>query len=272
LVMGKIAENIADIGYMDTLAAGSSPLHRLDPRAKLVTTALFIVAVVSFGKYEVSALLPFLLYPVYLAAQGRLPARYLLKKVLLVSPFAVMVGILNPFFDVGVLLRVGHVGVPGGWVSFASILLRFLLTVSAALALLALTGINSICEGLLRLGAPRAFVVQLLFLNRYIFSLAAETENMTRARALRSAGRRGMRFGVFIQILGHLLLKTLDRAERVYRAMLARGFDGHIRVARFYKIGRAEAAFFLGWSALFAVFKSVNLPVILGQAVTGLLK
>ncbi|OGR69425.1 MAG: cobalt ECF transporter T component CbiQ [Elusimicrobia bacterium GWC2_61_19] len=270
--MSELGASLVDIGYMDTLAAGSTPLHRLDPRAKLLTTALFIVAVVSFGKYEVSALLPFLLYPVYLAAEGRLPARYLFKKVLLVSPFAVMVGIFNPFFDGGVLLRVGHLGVSGGWVSFASILLRFLLTVSAALALLALTGINSICEGLLRLGAPRAFVVQLLFLNRYLFSLAAETENMTRARALRSAGKRGMRFGVFIQILGHLLLKTLDRAERVYRAMLARGFDGHIRVTRGYKIGRRELLFFFCWTALFALFRFVNLPVMLGQAVTGLLK
>ncbi|HNT97759.1 MAG TPA: hypothetical protein PKK31_05795, partial [Elusimicrobiales bacterium] len=105
--MGQLAQNLTDIGYMDTLAADSTPLHRLDPRAKLLTTALFIVAVVSFGKYEVSALLPFLLYPVYLAAQGRLPVGYLLKKVLLVSPFAVVVGIFNPFLDSGVLLRVG---------------------------------------------------------------------------------------------------------------------------------------------------------------------
>ncbi len=270
--MGQLAQNLTDIGYMDTLAADSTPLHRLDPRAKLLTTALFIVAVVSFGKYEVSALLPFLLYPVYLAAQGRLPVGYLLKKVLLVSPFAVVVGIFNPFLDSGVLLRVGDFGVSGGWVSFASILLRFFLTVSAALLLLALTGMNSICEALLRLGVPRTFVVQLLFLNRYLFSLTAEAESMSRARALRSAGRGCMGFGVFIQILGHLLLKTLDRAERVYRAMLCRGFDGHIRVARFSNIGRPELLFCGAWTALFLVFRFVNLPVALGQAVTGLLK
>ncbi len=270
--MGQLAQNLTDIGYMDTLAAGSTPLHRLDPRAKLLATALFIVAVVSFGKYEVSALLPFLLYPVYLAAEGRLPAGYLLRKVLLVSPFAVIVGIFNPFLDTAVLLRAGDLGVSGGWLSFASILLRFFLTVSAALLLLALTGMNAICEALLKLGVPRAFVVQLLFLNRYIFTLTAEAESMSRARALRSGGRGGMRFGVFIQILGHLLLKTLDRAERVYRAMLCRGFDGHIRVARLSRFGRPELLFCAAWTALFLLFRLVNLPVFLGQAATGLLK
>lgn len=270
--MTQLAKNLADIGYMDTLAAGSSPLHRLDPRAKLLTTALFIGAVVSFGKYEVSALVPFLLYPVYLVAAGELPAGYLLKKILLVSPFAVLVGVFNPFFDGRVLFHAGPLAVSGGWVSFASIMLRFLLTVSSALALLALTGINPVCEALARLGAPRPFVVQLLFLNRYIFVLAGEAENMSRARSLRAAGRAGMGLGVFIQILGHLLLKTLDRAERVYRAMLCRGFDGHIRLARPSRIGGREMLFFFGWAALFCLFRFVNLPVMLGQAAAGVFK
>ncbi len=50
--MTKLGKNLVDIGYMDTLAAGDSPLHRLDPRAKLIMTFLFIVAVVSFNKYQ----------------------------------------------------------------------------------------------------------------------------------------------------------------------------------------------------------------------------
>lgn len=270
--MPALSDNLADLGYMDTLAAGSSPLHRLDPRAKLLTTALFIAAVVSFGKYEVSALLPFLLYPAYLAAAGGLPAGYLLKKMLLVSPFALLVGLFNPFFDGRILFYAGPLAVSGGWVSFASILLRFFLTVSAALALLALTGVNPLCAALSRLGAPRPFVVQLLFLNRYLFVLAGEAEAMARARALRSGGRGGLGFGVFAGLLGRLLLKTLDRAERVHRAMLCRGFDGNIPVAGAARPGRREVLFFFGWAALFLLFRRVNLPVLLGQAVTGALK
>ena len=270
--MNELANDLVDIGYMDTLAAGDSPLHRLDPRAKLFTTFLFIVAVVSFNKYEVSALVPFFLYPVFLVFAGELPAGYLAGKILLLAPFAVLVGIFNPFLDRQLLFRLGTLGVTGGWVSFLSILTRFALTVSAALALLSLTGINSICEALARSGVPRPFVVQLLFLNRYIFVLMGEAERMSRARALRSYGRRKLGVRVFTQLVGHLLLRTLDRAERVYKAMLCRGFDGHIRIVRFSKIGSREIVFTLGWAAIFALFRCCNVSLVLGRAATGLLK
>jgi cobalt/nickel transport system permease protein len=115
-------------------------------------------------------------------------------------------------------------------------------------------------------------VVQLLFLNRYLFVLAEEAERMSRARALRSYGRAGVRFGIFIQLLGQLLVRTLDRAGRVYQAMLCRGFDGRIRVARLSRLGRREAAFVLGWGCLFAIFRFVNISLVLGGIVTGALK
>lgn len=270
--MNKPAENLADIGFADTLAAGDSPLHRLDSRAKLFTTFIFIAAVASFNKYEVSALVPFFLYPVFLISAGALPAGYLVKKTLFVAPFAVLVGFFNPLLDRQVLIHIGTFGISGGWVSFLSILERFALTVSSALALFSITGINAACGGLIRAGVPKPFVVQLLLLNRYIFVLTGEAERISRARALRSGGQGVMGAGIFMKLAGQLLLRTLDRAERVYQAMLCRGFDGQIRVAGSSGIGRGEIVFTLGWAALFAVFRTVNLPVMLGQGVAGLLK
>jgi energy-coupling factor transporter transmembrane protein EcfT len=99
--MAQIDSQVFDIGYMDRLSRLDTPVHRLDPRAKLLTTLVFVVTVVSFGKYEISALLPFFLYPVVLAAVGEIPLGYLLKKIAVVSPFAIMLGIFNPFFDRG---------------------------------------------------------------------------------------------------------------------------------------------------------------------------
>lgn len=264
--MNNIGRNLADIGYMDTLASGDSPLHRLDARAKLLVTGLFIISVVSFGRYEVSRLAPFALFPVFLISAGGLPAGYLLKKMLAAAPFALLVGVFNPLLDRQTMLYLGSFGVSGGWVSFVSILARFALTVSAALALLALTGMNAVCEALAALGAPRTFVVQLLFLNRYLFALAGEAGRMERARELRSGGRRAAGLGVFIQLAGGLLLRGMDRAERVYRAMLCRGFDGRIRTVRFSRFGRREILFCACWAALFAFFRLVDLPLILGKA------
>ena len=169
--MGNIESALLNLGYLETLSYQDTPLHRLDPRVKLLTTLVFIIAVVSFGKYEITGLLPFIIFPVVLVAVGNLPPGYLAKKILLAAPFAFFIGIFNPLLDRTVLLHLGPLGISGGWVSFASIMLRFVLTVSAAFILIAGTGLNAVCLALEKLGAPNSFAVQLLFLYRYIFVL-----------------------------------------------------------------------------------------------------
>jgi cobalt/nickel transport system permease protein len=256
-----------DIGYMDTLAAGDSPLHRLDPRVKLITTVVFIATVVSFNKYAVLNLIPFFSFPIILIMLGGLPVRYILKKVLLVSPFAILVGIFNPVFDRSVMCYIGSIGISGGWVSFISILLRFVLTVTTALALIALTGFNSVCIALERFKVPRPFIVQLLFLYRYMFVLSEESERMLKARAVRSFSGRSMRFKTFISLVGQLLLRTMDRAERVYRAMCCRGFDGHIRIIRSLHIDPKDIIFISVWIALFISFRFLDISLKMGELV-----
>jgi cobalt/nickel transport system permease protein len=268
--MAKIDQHFFDIGYMDTLASQQTPVHRLDPRAKLLTTLVFITTVVSFDKYEIAALIPFFIYPVFLCAVGNVPPVYLVKKLILVSPFAVMIGIFNPLIDREILVRMGDLGISGGWISFASILVRFVLTVGAALILIAVTGFYGVCAALEKLGTPRVFVVQLMFLYRYLFVLVDEASRLVRARSLRSFGAGGG-FKAFGSLVGHLLLRTLDRAQRIYLAMCCRGFDGKIHVMKPLKFGPLEIGFIGGWLAFFLAMRLYNLPAALGRAVTELL-
>ncbi|MFH1762057.1 MAG: cobalt ECF transporter T component CbiQ [bacterium] len=267
--MNNIGKNYFDIGYMDTLARGDSWLHRLDPRAKLITTLLFIMAVVSFGKYTIWAFIPFFVYPVFLIAAGGLPGGYLFKKVLLVSPFAILLGIFNPLIDREIVLHIGTIGISGGWVSFISVLLRFVLTVTGALLLVALTGFNPVCEALRKLGVPKPFVIQLMFFYRYIFVLTDEAERMVRARAMRTFKSGAMGFKTFIPLIGHLLLRTLDRAERIYLAMRSRGFDGQVRIIKSMKIRRQEIIFTMGWIVAFALFRGINIQMKIGELLIG---
>jgi cobalt/nickel transport system permease protein len=263
----KIDSAAFDLGAMDGLANRDTPIHRLDPRAKVLTSIVFIVCVVSFGRYEVSGLMPFFVYPLAMMALGNLPLRMIARKVLMVSPFALLIGIFNPLIDQEVLLRIGPVNISGGWISFASIILRFLLTVGAALILIATTGFNSVCMALERMGVPRVFVMQLLFLYRYLFVLADEGSRMMRARSLRSFQGRGTGMRVFGSMAGSLLLRTLDRAQRIHLSMLCRGFDGTVRLLKSMRIGRKEIAFVLGWSALFLGMRMIQLPRIVGQVI-----
>lgn len=270
--MAGIQSSLFDLSRFDALSRLDTPIHRLDPRVKVLTTMVFIVAVVSFDKYRVSALLPFVLYPVVLIALGDLPLRYLAGKVCLALPFAFFIGMFNPLLDREVLVRVGPVAIAGGWVSFASILIRFALTVTAALALVATTGIYGLCRALDRLGLPRAFTVQLLFLYRYLFVLVEEASRMHQARSLRSFGTRGTGLRVYASMIGQLLLRTLDRAQRVHTAMLCRGFDGEVRVLRNSSITKKDILFFCGWCSAFAFMRIHDLPVWAGKILTGIVR
>jgi cobalt/nickel transport system permease protein len=265
--MAKLDTHFFDIGYMDTLSSQQTPIHQLDPRAKLITSLVFITIVISFGKYEISALIPYFVYPVFLGVMGNVPPVYLLKKLLLVSPFAVMIGIFNPLMDRDILVSLGGIGISGGWVSFVSILIRFALTVGIALTLIAVTGFNAVCMALDKLGTPRVFVVQLVFLYRYIFVLVDEAARMVRARALRTFEGGGSEIKAYGPLVGHLLLRTMDRAQRVYMAMCCRGFDGEIRIMKPLRFGPMEIGFTVGWSALFILMRIYNVPTLMGSAI-----
>lgn len=257
-----------EVGRMDELGQMDSPVHRVHAQAKTVTTGLFIVSVMSFSRYEVSALTPFFLYPLMLMSLGRIPPGYLFRKVLVAAPFAVAVGLFNPFVDRQPAVAIGTLAVSGGWLSFASILLRFALTVSTALALVACTGMHRLCAGLERMGLPRILAVQLLFLYRYLFVVGAEGSRMVRSVELRAALPRALRFRVYGSLVGNLLLRSMARADRIYRAMRARGFDGEIRVLRPARLRWADLFFVCGWATFFAAARFWNLAGLLGGLLT----
>ena len=266
--MSPIESALRDLRSLDTLAARDTPLARVDARAKIAAPLAFIVAVVSFDRYTVAALLPFALYPAALAAQGDVPARWLLRKLALAAPFAVLVGLFNPLLDPAPVMAVGGTAIAGGWVSFASILVRFALTVGAAVVVVAGTGMNTLCAALDRLGTPRLFTSQLLFLYRYAFVLGGEASRMGTARMLRG-GTGSPTLAVYGSLAGHLLLRAFDRAERIHRAMLARGFDGEVRTLRALDWTAADTRFVAGFVAWFALARAVDLPQLLGRALTG---
>ena len=265
------SSRIFNLTYLDVLARQDTALHRLDPRAKVLTVCAFIGILLSYGRYEVSALLPFFFFPAFMIGLGNLPAAYFARKVLLVLPFALLIGLANPLLDREILLRAGPVGISGGWISCCSIVVRCILTALAALILIATTGFMGVFAVLERFGISRVFTVQLLFIYRYIFVLTDEASRMARARSLRSMGR-GMPLKTFCSLAGHLLLRTIDRAQRIYLAMVSRGFSGSFKISGRLRFGVRETAFTGCWIAAFALMRSVNLPRLLGAAVAGLIR
>ncbi|MBI5847084.1 MAG: cobalt ECF transporter T component CbiQ [Nitrospirae bacterium] len=232
-----------NIGYLDTLSYRDTIIHRLDPRAKLIATLAFIITVVSFPKHEFAGLLPFLLFPVLLFSLSDVPVKFILKKVLLVSSFAVCIGIFNPLLDRQITTSFFGFSVSGGWISFFSLMLKFFLTIVSALLLIATTSFPGVCHALQKMGMPELFISQLLFLYRYIFVLVEEAMKIVRARDMRSFGKKGLGIKPAISLFGSLFLRTVERAERVYQAMLSRGFTGRLNTSRTYSLTISDVLF-----------------------------
>ncbi|MBE0604279.1 MAG: cobalt ECF transporter T component CbiQ, partial [Deltaproteobacteria bacterium] len=179
-------------------------------------------------------------------------------------------GMFNPLLDPGTVQILHGTSVSAGWVSFASILVKFALTISAALLLIATTSFPGICRGLRRLGFPALFVSQLLFLYRYLFVLLEEAMRVVRARDMRSFGGRGTGLRVYVRIVGTLFLRTVERAERIYGSMLARGFRGEVPSMRREELRPSDALFVIASGSFFALCRLVAVPETIGRFVRGL--
>ena len=101
-----------------------TPLRRLDSRAKLAVTLLYLVAMLSVPLTRLSELLLFVLYPVVMAAVGGFRYGSILRRSLVLLPFVAFIGLFNIFQAREPLFRIGPIIISVGWTTFVSILLR----------------------------------------------------------------------------------------------------------------------------------------------------
>jgi cobalt/nickel transport system permease protein len=160
------------------------------------------------------------------------PYRPLVKRLATALPFALMGGIGNLIGMRSTAFTLGSVPVSYGMVSFVSIMLKTLFSVLAVLILIATTSFVEVVHQLERLGVPSIICLQFVMSYRYLSVLLKEASSMLTAYALRSPGQRGIRMKHTGGFLGQLILRSFDRAGRVYQAMKCRGFHGVCRAGK----------------------------------------
>jgi cobalt/nickel transport system permease protein len=144
-------------------------------------------------------------------------------------------------------------------------MLKMMLTVSAVLILAATTPFTHICRALSQLRLPGVICLQLLLTYRYIAVLIGEMARAVTAYRLRSPLRSGIHIRHVGSFLGALLLRSLGRAERVYQAMLCRGFDGTWDWIRATRVSASAMLYAIIIIALCALFRFVNLSGMIGS-------
>jgi cobalt/nickel transport system permease protein len=226
---------------LDRYQAGVSLVHRLDPRVKVLITLLFIVSNVALPD---GAWLAFFLAWLLLIASSMLAGlgySYLLRRSFVALPFALaaITAIFTipgqPVFD-WTLGSWRLSATDAGLIRFVSIVVRSWLSVQMAILLTATTQFPDLMHALRHLRVPKLLVAIVSFMYRYLFVLIDEAGRLLRAREARSArlapGAGGGSIGWRAQVAGHmagqLFLRSYERSDRVYNAMLARGYAGQI--------------------------------------------
>ena len=235
-------------GFLDRYLEGESWFHRADARIKLVIALGFIFATTSIppGKWTGFAVMLALVWLAVGVSRVGLARAFLRSLVaipfILIALPTVFTKPGAPLFELDLALF-ALTGTQEGLDFFISVLLKSWTSVTAAVVLTATTPPLRLLGALRSLRVPAVLVAIVMLMYRYLFVLVEEAQSMMRARAARSAfigsGTGGRKPGGSLVwraksaggMAGSLFIRTLDRSERIYMAMVARGYDGTLRQA-----------------------------------------
>ncbi|WP_203835163.1 cobalt ECF transporter T component CbiQ [Winogradskya humida] len=206
-----------------------SPVHRLAPEVKILATLLFTVVVVATPREELWAFGGYAVLLAAVAGAAGVPMKWLARRASIELPF-VLLAVALPFAGHGE--RVGWLGMSlsvdglyGAW----NIVAKGTLGVVASLLLAASTTMRDLIVGLDRLRCPAVFTQIATFMLRYLDILADDARRMRIARLSRGYDPRFLwQVKAFAVSVGSLFLRAYERGERVYLAMVSRGYDGRL--------------------------------------------
>lgn len=234
---------------------GSSRIHRLDPRIKILGALAFILTATLLppGAWAPFGLL--LMAAIVVAQATDLGWGFALKRSVVALPFALAAITLPITIKGETIAHLGPFAISAeGSVRFLSILIKSWLSVQLALLLTATTPFHNVLWGMRELRVPRVLISIVSFMYRYLFVLGDEALRLMRARSARAAtgvGRSGghllWRGQVAGGMVGNLTLRAFERSERIYDAMVARGFQGEIKTLTPPALTSADTNPLVGW-------------------------
>lgn len=252
--MSKIDRAISQLQSIDNMAKEDRWVNRIHPSIKLFLTILYIALTVSFSKYNLTGLLGMMIYPLILFQVSELSFREALYRLRIVLQIVCIVGIANPFFDRAIVTQIGSLGISGGVLSMMTLMLKAVISVLASYLLIVTTPIEKICYALQQAHTPQILVTEVLLIYRYITVLLSEVRRVTQAYHLRAPGQKGIAFQAWGSLVGQILLRSMDRADRLYQSMCLRGFNGVFHMEK-SRVRGGDLCYLLIWTAVLLLLR-----------------
>lgn len=227
----------------EEFSKGDSPIHLLDPRIKVSLVALFSLVVALTNHWLVLALAQ--TFSVTLLLIARLDKRKVALRLLIVNSFLLFLWFFLPFTYPGnnVLLSLGALQLSAEGVSFAFIItLKSNAIIAASIALLGTSSFFAIVHALSHFCFPDKLLSLCFFCFRYLHVVSYEYKRLHNALKIRCFRPETSihTYKTYAYLFGILVIKSYDRSQRVYQAMLCRGFKGKFWMFDHFKMRKSD--------------------------------
>ncbi len=213
---------------IDAFASLDSFIHRLDPRAKIVSFTVLIFSFAFVNDIKIALLI--LMFSALVLVSSRIPLTFAVKRIRLVFFFLFPLLIIMPVtVDGNEFVSISGISLSIEGLLYSSlIVIRAMAAVTLALIMLATTRFDVTMKALYALGVPGILVQMLMFTYRYIFVISDEFSRMWKAMECKGFRLKANYYGLSIlgNTLGMLIIKSYDRTSRVYQSMLSKGYGG----------------------------------------------
>jgi cobalt/nickel transport system permease protein len=231
--------------HLEEFAEGNSFFHRLDPRVKFITSIpyIFVIAVMQGTNGPFLALLISLL----MIAFSRISFKKLIGRLIVVNTFILVLWIFLPFSYPGdAVFYIGSLkATREGFLYTLSITLKANAIVLATISILGTSEVFSLAHALVHLKVPAKLVYLFFFFYRYISVLHEEYTRLRNAMLIRCfRPKTNMHtYKTYAYLIGMLIVKSYDRSQKIYNAMLCRGFTGKFPIVRHFELKRPDLFF-----------------------------
>lgn len=234
--------------HLEEFAEGNSFIHRLDPRIKFLTIIPFVFIIAMMKGIE--GPLAALAICIFLTALARLNLKKLFIRLLTVNVFIIFLWIFLPFSYHGeAVFQIGSLtATKEGFMHVLSITLKSNAIVLMTIAILGTSEVFTLAHALIHLKIPRKLVLLFFFFYRYITVLHAEYIKLKKAMRIRCFKSKSNihTYRTFAYLAGMLFVRSFDRSNRIYNAMLCRGFKNNFPLASHFELNKTDIAFGLG--------------------------
>ena len=247
--MSAFSNQFQALDSLESCACRPGFWHDFHPGLKIVLTFVYIITTASCAGLSSFRLLSLMILLILVHLSARIPLALFWKRLILALPFSLFAGIWGCFWDTAVVLHIGTISITGGVLGLFSIVMRAMLSVGAVLILVGTTPMNRLSLGLRQIHCPQEIALIFELICRYLGIVIDEALQLKKAWQLRGGRGKGIAVRYFGSLAGGLMIRSFNRASRIFSAMQCRGYPGTHRIHA-QRLQIHEVLFGIGFVAL----------------------